>query len=333
MLRKLLAFLAATPLFASFTPSYERVSCCEQTFFVTADFLFWQAWTDDNDYAWKMTSVNPTDLSLQSVDRIAIDQKWAPGFRLGLGYGFCGNGWSLSLDWTRYHKSDSSSKRELEPTLALILVEPLDEINLRFGGLRAESAQAKYSLKYDTLDFQLGRDYWISHCLRFYPFLGLRVGWIDQEVKAEYNNVFAPETNLPYMITTFVGDRIVTRRDQMWGIGPRLGFTSNWELGCDFSLIGEIAGSIVWADFDRSINQFSFDPTLTPSEFTEKVVGNNNRQLWPNVQMAVGIDWGTLFCECMFFGLELKYEATYWWENPVSQLSLQGLTLSGRLEF
>lgn len=327
-----LLFFAASLYGGTCTPPFQRHCPCEHAFYISGDFLYWQAFSDELEYAWKTTPVHG-DLTKENVDRLLLSQDWDIGFRAGIGYGFPENGWTFYLNWTRFHTSNSSSVGNEMPLFFPVLAQPISDFGFEFGGLRAERARGKWSLSYDTLDFEAGRDYCLSACLHFYPQMGFRIAWIDQHFKGTYKEVFAPEANPPFALATYVGNRTAFIDSCAWGIGPRMGFTGFWYLGYGVSLLGEVGGTLLCTDVDQTLVRSGNDPTKIPSNFQEKALNPSCIQMWPNVEMGIGFNMGGCCFDLFWFEFEVKYEAGFWWANPNPNLSLHGLTLKGRIQF
>ena len=122
----------------------------------------------------------------------------------------------------------------------------------------------------------------------------------------------------------------------LWGLGPRLGLDSLWDMRWGFSLIARGAFSVLASFFDlRTAYNDVIEPTPGPCNMTMK---EHFRELTPVCEAMLGLDWGKCFCNQFFFGLTLGYEWQYWWSinhakrNYVQTLPGETFDLRGELQ-
>lgn len=312
-------------------------NCCSQcsTFYVEGDLLYWSAWPDNLEYTWKLTPVDPGNVTKVDRDRKAFKNEWDLGFRVGAGYVSNNNGWGLSSEWTHFKTNFRGSTSTDSPILATTLIQTIGNIPQNHGGFRAMSAQASYELDYDTLDIQVGTEYYISSCLHFYPHIGVTTAWIDEKIKANYLDVFQPEIDAPFALTTFIGNQSGCISSEATGIGPKAGFSSYWHFLDCFKIHGEIDGAILCMDVDNEVKRIGENDLSKPTRpnYTEVLKDKNRSVAWPYFHLGIGLNWNHCFCSSIGIELELKYEALFWWQNSNKNLSINGVTFSGRLQF
>jgi|SRR6185437_447726 len=134
----------------------------------TTDALYWKATEDNLTFASKVTE-NGTQQSLETPHF-----NWKPGLRLGLG-GFFGkyDQWDLYCNWT-YLYSKASNSVSVTSSSDFLMTDWWD-------GTDFTNASAKWTLDYNTLDMEVGRNYFISKKVCFRPHVGVRGAWIHQK--------------------------------------------------------------------------------------------------------------------------------------------------------
>ncbi len=328
-------------------------ACCEETrmmgaynssasydvggawgFFFSADFLYWQAREDGLEYG--VTSTSSTAFTSGKV--LNMDFKWHPGVKIGLGMDFpCHDNWDIFAEWTHLvsHNNTSSSVSGLEVIFPSLLEPAFITTNT------VTNARASWKLVYNTFDLNIGRPYYSGKLLTLRPHIGLRGSWFKQKYSATYLNGFTLFSWVDN--TTF----------NSWGIGPRLGFDSNWMIGCGFRIFGNAAFSLLYTYFDVKKLEEEFITTggtaaLTASSFVENK--KMNSQVRSNAEASLGFGWGSYFSNnCWYIDLSLGYEFQYWPDANKDlrfvdssaagvfvsggNLALHGVTFKVRLDF
>ncbi len=319
-------------VYANIIPPYTRCHTPENQFFASGDFIYWSAWQDQLEYTWKLTPVGPSDAFQRRVNRklISLENSWDIGCRLAVGIQF-DNGWDTTLTWSYFQTQLHGRTEESSPILATVYIQNLENIPLRNGGYRAEKAIGSWNLVYNTFDFSVGYEYYISPHLHFHPRIGLNAASIDQTKIGKYQSVFK---FAPSFVS--VGDQTGILTNDAWGIGPKFGFESYWHIFSYFQLLGEVSGCIPWMCVDESIIRDVKNDASKPTRanYKEQIVNNNQTQIWPYGQLAIGINWNHCFSTSQVaIDLQLKYEVLYWWMTSTNNLGLQGITFSGRVQF
>lgn len=290
---------------------------------LAADFIFWRADEDGLEYV-------STGHRLHRPHT-----KWSPGFKLGVGYTF-GNQdfWDIFLRWTFFQTHEQghehgSLKSWWSPTML---------------GPTATSASSKWRLHYNTLDLELGRDYFISKTLAIRPHVGLRGALIRQHYNAHYKGVFADIT--PSTIPTRFD-----AKNNFGGAGVRAGAQLSWHFTRDWSVIGSLAGSLLWGHFDVD-EELKGIVDAAPSH---QDIDQDLSRVAPNLEASLGFQWETFFSKDRYrVAISLAYEFTEWFsQNQMTRselidgngqsathfdriqgdLGLQGGTLEVRFDF
>jgi hypothetical protein len=302
---------------------------CGMDLFVTADFLWWQA--AENGLAFTvLEDVIDPDVASGEFDLTIEDPKfrWHAGFRVGVGYNLPHDGWDLYLNWTRIHSRASKTVTA-------------DAGESFLPGFFQNFAQAKWKLRLNVLDLELGRDFYTSKWLIIRPFIGIRSAWVSQTYATEITGDLAGST-----------DFSTDMKNRYWGIGPRAGLNSQWGLGCGWSIYGDLAISLVYGHFH--IRQDYFEEISGGS--TEDFVKHSFRSGRAITDLGLGLRWDNWFCcDSYHLGLQVGYEHhMFFGQNQLNNwisglptfgqgagffvsnlgdLTMQGFTASARFDF
>jgi hypothetical protein len=274
-------------------------------FYVSAQALIFQAQQDGMDFALKNSDTSgTTPVHAETVGFSSDNENWDynVGTRVGAGFYFDHDAWNLDFAWSWFHVPDSTSKNGT----ALIPFWISDT------AVNRQTSKANWGVNYNVLDAQLAKPYYISRMLSFNPHFGLRFAWIYQKLGVHFSN-YPGTISLSTPLTDFKG------RNNFWGVGPRVGIDSTWYLGCEWKLFCNIAASILSGKFDTS--QKVYFPALSSSS---KSFSNNFHMNVPNLDIALGFDWGVYFCDKKYYlDFIAGYEFQVWWD----QWNLKKLTL------
>lgn len=364
-----LATLASTSGFASHRPNecplppnrdlatHSAHGCLSKGFSVQAEFLWWQDHIDEIDYAFKgdepLPLFTPFPVNI-SGKMIEPDFHYDPGVRVAAGYDFGRDNWDTFLVWTYHYNSATDRVKQivedplnspLDQTFILvpIRIEALDEgssIDPNWENFNlAADGFSKWQVRLNSVDFEMGYDYFFSHRFSVRPHLGLKAAWLDMHYRVKHNTI--------YIIHQFFNDPFASAsargKSDYWGVGPRFGLDGYLHIGWGFSLYGKIAGALLYGEYDAQyrivINNLSnsaldSDITLKQDDYYRLRVTN---------QMAVGLEWGWCFSQNYFFSLHIGWEAQYWWNQleipffssfqPDGDLTLSGLDVGLRFDF
>ena len=314
--------------------------------FMTVEPIYWKASEKGLTYAIK--GDNNTLLGIQiDLDHGKSkkpDFDWSWGVRLGLGYDFQRDGWDLYTSWTHLKTSDHSSASiaQSDPQaapgeyLSPFWIAQLFPVNL--PGL-VNSASAHWKLNLELIDFELGREFFISKWLTLRPFIGGRVAWINQD----YNLKFArnASTVAPIYPAGNTSQWWLNMDNDFWGIGIRLGLDTKWVLGKGFSVYGDGAFSILDGHFHNSFKQRakgfgvisanSKIPVSTTDRFKNK---NHVHSDIATIDLNLGLRWESTFANDKgFFALWTGYEQHVFFEqNQFMNYQYDFTLLAGAIE-
>lgn len=250
--------------------------------FFEGSLLYWQA-TETG-----LTFVVPANLvqtaSSHSTNTIGYkdpDFRWDFGFAVGAGYNTTYDGWDIHADWTHFHPKSSSGSVTASETnylLPVFLIEPLTFIGsqpqnsptvLQPGG-DPSTATGKWKLKLDLVDLELGRESYFGEFLFLRFHMGLRSAWIHQNLKVVYDRFLEDVSGENLGQLTALTTVNVHLKNNFWGMGPRAGLDSQWNLGCGVSVFGNVALSALVGQFSLSDTETHF-LTLPDTSIIESI--------------------------------------------------------------
>lgn len=303
-------------------PDIEEGSC----WFATADILYWHPKVGGTAFAYS-NSVRNVNLPVKGRAK-KIDFDWEWGFRIGLGRNFCHDQWDAYVNYTRFRSTDSThTSAGLNSNII-----PLKGAVLTDQGVG--SAKSHFDFDFDSIDLELGRHFFLSQRVSLRPFIGLKTAWIDLDQVTRYTGGAID------ILTAKIEDG-----SDFWGIGPRLGMNSQWDLYRGFRFVGDLSGSMLYGHFDVDRHE-----RLSSSHGQEVKLSADENRFLPVLQLFLGFGYGTyLHCGKLYFTIDAGYEAQYWWRanqmlrvyeynayryaNISEDISMHGLTIKLRLEF
>lgn len=283
------------------------------------DFLYWRADQEGLEYAVKST-LNSTIPRIKS-HILKPEVEWSPGFRAGIGYTFATQDfWDVMALWTHFqtHHSDHESVNLKTTDLQNSpLIVPWWGATIL--GSSANSASVHWNLNYNTYDLDLGRNYFVAKTFSVHPFLGLRGATINQHYHAKYN-AFSTQTLL-FTRTSFHAET------DFWGIGAHVGTALQWRCNRFFSFIGNLGGSLLYADF-KIHERYRALIGANPTQITKMPLREHITTGAFNVEAMLGFEWEKFFYENKY---RLSIAAGYEWSEWFSQNRLTKVDVSTEL--
>lgn len=266
-----------------------------------ADFLYWNAVNNGFGYAYG------------AQDIVRLDPHWAPGFRVGLGWTTPSDFWEADLIYT--WMSNHAEETKHSDGGFFMLFDPDNTLY--------DTVSADFRLHYNMGDVEFGRSVYLTKRVAFRPLFGVRGGVIDQKFHAHF---------------TDVGNVTFRAHNYFWGVGPRVGAKTEWQMGRGFSLHGQLAGALLYGSTDTAAQAVS----SANDHLTQSI---------PNVEMRCGLAWQSCsFCERFFLKISGAWESSYWWNqfqlpiftdiippampsNESAALNMSGATVSFELDY
>jgi hypothetical protein len=180
--------------------------------------------------------------------------------------------------------------------------------------------EGAWSLAFNALDFEMGRNFYISKKLTFRPHLGLKFSWMTQEYDV---------SGFDALDITNLSNFIDMKQDQ-FGVGVRTGLDTAYCFDSKWSIFGDFGISGMYNYFDAHRSGY-VDSTLV-SRNTEKT-----QFVTTVVEMDLGLRFATIFSKGKYkYLLQAGWETQVWFDQNQflyyaqgkgGNLSLSGLTI------
>ncbi|MBX9923418.1 MAG: hypothetical protein K2Y01_04850 [Rhabdochlamydiaceae bacterium] len=296
--------------------------------FLTGDYIYWTARQDNMAYA-STGFTNNNLVSTGSGSTAEMKYKFRTGFKAGLGFSFGHDYWDSSFNYTWFQSNHNKGSVQggegsgLTPSFSpYITLAPTDYFT---------SASAVWRLHFNVIDWELGRNFYISKFLSLRPFTGLKGTWQNQHNNSAYSGIISSD---PFQYTRKM-------KNSFMGVGIRSGCNMGWHIAGTWSLFGDVAVSALWGQFHTHRTDTANLPTatVTPVSFSNQI-----HTASPVLELALGLRKDQWFYNNRFhFSAQAGWEEQIWfnqnqfsWNNslaPGGNLVLQGLTVRLRFDF
>lgn len=315
------------------TPNAGPCVSCGADVFVTAEFIYWAVRQDGMEYAFTF----PTETTVDTLSGLpqgkffsADDGLIEPGFKVGLGMMFDCDGWDLYANYT-WLRPDNTETARPSPGLSLF-------VNVGENGVQEgiTSVQSKWKLWFNVIDLELGRNFFISQCLHLRPHFGFKGHWQEQKW-----DILAPRVEPNDGMSSNIIDNL---KMCYWGVGLRAGLDSAWHFTPCFSLVGEVAASVLWQRFEPKT--ISYEQIFLPDDTVNFEIGFNSKNDFYSIKSVIelylGLRWEDWFCcDEYHYSIEAGWELQWWGDQNQllrapfvgGDLGLQGLTVKLRFDF
>lgn len=301
-------------------------------FYVTGDFIYWLGRTEElffvGDISRFEVDANGNILSRGKGEEVNF--QYDPGFKLGVGGNLPFDGWDLYLNWTHLHNHPSTSLSSPTPRF-FPLFGSEDAGELVVG----THAKGSWDVMFNSLDLDWGRLLYLSRTLYLRPSFGVKAAWLNQEIR------FSLQNNEGISSGNVVPNMSLKANNDYWGVGPYFALNGVWNWGWGFGLYGQISGALLWGQFKQDLALLTILNTQNGTTLDTATTSRSHR-VRPTLQMFAGLDWRS----CVYRGwLALNFragwEVQYYWSQLLnafggiqeSDLSFEGLTITGRIEF
>lgn len=287
-----------------------------KNWFVMFDLLFWKTKVGGTDFAYTDNDLFAALPHKGRMKHMEFDWDW--GLRFGLGYHFEHDGWDLQAQYTWYDTDGSDSTRAGQNSSviplkgsAFITNNPANPDESPF--INCASAKSMFDFKYNNIDLELGRDFYVSSTLSLRPFWGLKSAWIDQKQTTRYTGggTFNLE-NIDVIALGLGGNTVHVKEScDFWGLGPRTGVDTRWYMGNGISIFGNISGALLLGYFDVDHRE-----RFSLLESSRIHLHANRHAFSPTVQFQMGLRYDTyLHNDRHHIGVGLGFEGQYWWRQ------------------
>lgn len=286
-------------------------------FNIDVDFLYWR--TDTESVAFG-TVVNNNGTS--SLHQATTGGSFDPGFRLQLGYTFDNiDMWDMEFNWTYFHNTDHKSVAATGLTAATAATAGQSAIQPNFNTPNnpefCSSASGHWRLNYNTLDWEIGRNFFISRQISTRMHWGLRAAWLYQKYLTNYNG---------FNVVGGVGTAATgafTAHNNFHSVGLRAGTSMRWGFNRYWALVGDMSVALLYGRF-----QISESAGPTASQVSAPYNFNAVR---PEIEASFGFEWCSFFYHDKYrFAITALWEIQEWFEqNMLNNITQPGLIGSG----
>lgn len=212
-----------------------------------------------------------------------FNHKFAPGYRVALGYNTPYDGWDLILSYTGFNYKHNNPYTSDKGQVALQVDSPIWD---RTGNLKA-------TYYYNLGDLDMGRMFKVSQHLNLRPHAGVRSLWLTQKLHYSF------DTNPKYIIQkqsgTLVG--LFGGVDGLWKFAKEFSIYANFAVAC---LVNNQKFSRR-TTVEDAINNQLYIATKQNTKYGTNVV--------TNIDAFIGLRWDRSFSNDDYhFGINLGYE-------------------------
>lgn len=315
--------------------------CCidvDQSYdlFLSGSFIYWQPRQENMELGIVSDLTDSNDIV--NGKYVDLNFRYKPGFKVGLGMNFDYDQWDTFIEYT-WFRSTETVRKNLNPNNTEIHLIPAWQFPA-FLNPTYSSGSEKWKLRMDLIDWDLARNCFVGKKLCLRPFIGLRGAIIDQKVTVDYVNTTAAA--LLISPSTYVH-----QKSHSWGIGPRVGIGSNWNLGAGYRLFGNGEFDVLFTQYNLRTVQAAIDS----DDSTYSLKQNNVNYLRTHVDLKLGLGWGSYFAKNKWhidlaadYGFQVFFNQNMFRSVlstdvvsksilPNGNLYIQGLTATARFDF
>ncbi len=299
---------------------------------IEASFIYWQPLQDNMEIGINTSSAaDPRVLSGATNNTINFSSDYQPGFQVGLGMNLDWDNWDSFLEYTWFHNSQTTSSTGTGfASIFPVQGDPVTDD----AGQTNDTMSGKWTLKMDLADWQLARAHYVGTRLTYRPYFGIRAAWIREKY------------NLTGVNTGVVGTAAtstVHNSFTSWGVGPQVGFSTNYLIGYGFRCFGDVEADLLYTRYRTSFR--------TTGLTAVNVSQTGLYTIRPHTNMDFGFAWGSYFDNNNWhFDLLASYGFQVFWNQnmfrhftddampgnsnlPNGNLYVHGLNLTLRLDF
>jgi len=304
--------------------------------FMNVDFIWWKAVQGGNDFLVSSTMIDSpkirvtelaTKASVPRDTRQNTSENWSPGFKVGLGLNMGHDGWDV---YTQYTWLNSSSDRTLDSDVYLRLypfpaaaVPGIQQAAALAEKGKIDKISSDWSLRFNVIDLELGRNFYLSQFLTMRPFIGLKGTWQDQslgiQTMLQKDSVFVVQYDAGDNKAEFTGPYKADSIMKNGGIGVRTGFNMSWKMTKNWSLYSDLAWSSMWTQYTQLSRKDKISNATKPEAFKkmgEVVVLDENSDKFYAVrdvmELELGMRWEAWMSDDNYY---LAFQAG--WEQQV----------------
>jgi len=252
-----------------------------------------------------------------------FNHKFAPGYRVALGYNTPYDGWDIALSYTGFNYKYNNP-----------YIYDTSQGNPQKGGEFSRNGNLKAIYYYNLGDLDLGRMFKVSKHLNLRPHAGIRSLWLTQKLHYSF------ETDPKYIIEKQSGNLTGLEGgvEGLWKFSKEFSFYANFAVAC-------LINSQEFSYKTTVANYYNPDESLASNDYT-----NYGSNVVTNLDAFIGFRWDRNFSNGDYhFGINLGYEihdyinvnqsalthlaaSTITYSNG-QDFALQGVSLGARFDF
>lgn len=328
---------------SAYNAPYDLGLECDWHLHANANFLYWMP-VQEGMQTYTLYSLDSILTSPGHTNRVevfeagAIDFKYKPAFKVGLGGTFSYDNWELYAEYTWFNHSFTDSFNYTDPNSSSTFQSNLfpdfclKMNNFSYFLLQPSTLFSRFNLNLNWIFLELARSYYVGKKVVFRTHLGLRGDRNTQSISQHFN--------LSQTTTSFEGNLApvngkVKQTTNSWAIGPRAGITANYLIPYGFRVYGDVALSLLYTQFTLKAHQNSslnYHPGPEIQTQDSTIVSRSFKTASPDVETSIGLGWGKNFArDRSHIDLAVGYDFIAMWnQNLFRQLVVQNVqTASG----
>jgi hypothetical protein len=326
-----------------------NVASCNHDMFAYASFIYWyvsQEYMDIGRYV-IFNGIGETSIPLANAEVLTPHFTYHPGFKVGIGYSSDKDDWQLEAvyTWMR-QKTNFTAGAPITTAVAgsTVVVNPNEWwVNLSDDDQQlAASVSSNWTMNMDLVDLMLSRPFYLGRCLVLKPYTGL-------------SGMF---TRQKYMLTAQFPDSTTTALakslnwSHSWAVGPSIGMNFLWLASHGIRIEADAGMRLFYERYTKLKHQESWN-TVVAGTLPINGYMPTTAVLRPVTDLALGLGWGRYFKDDRFhldFSASYEFQLfahenmmrevlgflannPYGYSNPIGDLFMHGLTVTGRFDF
>jgi hypothetical protein len=257
----------------------------DRRFFISADFLYWQANQTGMSYgqiANFHTNIQPTPLTSTQAffgDQLNINFKFDPGVRASIGFQPKPDFWKFDFIWTHLNSNASGASKNADIINSDVVITTANYIVPQPLNNNGINASACWSSRYNTFDLDIHKELFANNSVNFQAHAGLRSLWLKQ-----IYNIFSFKTYSADIPPIFVNTKS-NMIQNMWGVGPMIGISSEFNIYRGLNFFGQAYLALMWGHVCSSNKGTIL--TETPAVTTNMTASFNTTT--PETSLIIGL--------------------------------------------
>ncbi|PCI95150.1 hypothetical protein COB11_02925 [Candidatus Aerophobetes bacterium] len=316
--------------------------------FVSADFIYWYTTIDPSSVSSKVNSrVQSTDGSDSDTGggNVKGPNSMDPGFKVAIGLDLKYDGWDTVIEYTWLHAKDTKTFRGGNTFIENFHFHNTYNV---FSDHNVDSGKNNWTMRFNVIDWELGRNFFVSPKLTLRPHFGLKGAWHTNRLHLHLDDVNFFTDNGE--VGTSVDNFYVRDKQSSWGLGIRSGLDTSWMFSRNWSLIGNFAITPMWSAFKTELRSRETDVVdvrtgqvtdISGELFENESIKDIQHMINMVFEFQLGFRWDYYFSDNDYrVRLQAAWEQQSW-ENHnqmysydgYDSLTMQGLTIKLRFDF